>query len=214
MSINFLLCSYSPTPANELADHFEVVCGSLPNVKVHRGSIFDTPVDIVVCPGNSFGFMDDGGLAAMYAKKWPSVPAKVRSMVLGKYHGEMLVGQADSVETDDPQFPYMILAPTMRVPMKLPSNTVNPYLALRGIGLLLTAYGGPAQFGYRTEVTVALPGFGTGVGGVDPLICARQFYKGLQEIVSPLDRRTAATWQDASAMHQKLYTNSVTDLTV
>src|SRR4029434_4261958 len=54
---------------DDLADAWERHCGDLPDVSVHRGSILDLPVDAVVSPANSFGFMD-GGIDHLYSDRF------------------------------------------------------------------------------------------------------------------------------------------------
>jgi O-acetyl-ADP-ribose deacetylase (regulator of RNase III) len=54
-----------------------------------------------------------------------------------KHHGELVVGAAEIVETGDLTKPYLIAAPTMRLPIILGPETVNPYLAIRAVLLLI-----------------------------------------------------------------------------
>ena len=64
----------------------------------------------------------------------PSTPAisdgtpkiVLRKLILDHHHGELFVGTAEVVETDHAGIPYLIAAPTMRVPMILGPETVNP----------------------------------------------------------------------------------------
>src|ERR1041385_8215760 len=87
-------------------------CGDLPGVKVREGSIFDEPCDAVVSPANSFGFMD-GGIDALYTDRFGiEVQRELRRLILGRHHGELVVGTAEIVETADPRMPYLIAAPT------------------------------------------------------------------------------------------------------
>lgn len=89
-----------------------------------------------------------------------------------------MVGTAEIVETGDAKIPYLIAAPTMRVPMIL-NDTVNAYLAARA-ALLLVLHGrfhaGPlaGQPVSTLASSVAFPGLGTGVGRLDPHVCGRQ----------------------------------------
>src|SRR5579884_3260095 len=151
-----------------LADTWERFCGDVEGVSVHRGSILDVSCAAVVSPANSFGFMD-GGIDALYLDYFgPDIQMRVRRAIYERHHGELLVGMAEIVETDDERIPYLIAAPTMRVPMVL-HESVNAYLAARAV-LLLVRHGvfpcGPHQ-GQRIAdrvKTIAFPGLGTGVG--------------------------------------------------
>jgi O-acetyl-ADP-ribose deacetylase (regulator of RNase III) len=108
-------------------------------------------------------------------------------LIRTRHHGELLVGAAEIVETGNLRIPFVIAAPTMRVPMIL-ADTVNPYLAARAVFLLIrhavipagALSGEPVSAAVRS---VAFPGLGTGVGRVDPNTCARQVRAAIEEIV-------------------------------
>lgn len=198
-----------------LADAWEQFCGDLGGVSVHRGSIFDVNCDAVVSPANSFGFMD-GGIDALYTLHFGwHLQERLQSVIREKHYGELLVGTAEIVETDAPALPFLVAAPTMRVPMVL-RDTINPYLAARA-ALLLVKHGAFSHGTYRGEKisdfvqSIAFPGLGTGVGGVGPATCAHQVRAAIEEVV--LGNGTfPLTWVDAQARHQRLYTDSVRDL--
>lgn len=200
----------------ELSEAWTRHCADLDDVAVHRGSIFEVNCDAVVSPANSFGFMD-GGIDAEYVRRYGvAVQDRVRTAILTRHHGELLIGSAHIVETGDANQPYLVAAPTMRVPMKLGSATVNPYLATRA-ALLLIRHGsfveGPLA-GRRIDETIrsiAFPGMGTGVGKVPAEICARQMRKALQEHRDGT-ARLPQSWAEASEDHQLLYTDRPTRL--
>src|SRR5262249_32957761 len=132
-----------------------------------HGDILDVECDAVVSPANSFGFMD-GGIDARYVAHFGvSIQTEVRRAMSEPHRGELLVGRAVLVATANPRIPWLIAAPTMRVPMALPSDTVNPYLATRAV--LAVAFQRDDQL-----ATVAMPGMGTGVGRISSEMCARQ----------------------------------------
>lgn len=199
----------------ELTDAWERYCGDLPDVSVHRGSILELSVDAVVSPANSFGFMD-GGIDHVYSSffGW-HVQERLQDSIRTRHHGELLVGAAEIVETGSLRIPYVIAAPTMRVPMVL-TDTVNPYLAARAVFLLIrdgvVPAGALAGEPVSAAVTsVALPGLGTGVGRVGPNTCARQVRAAIEEVV--LGRgHYPRTWAEAQRQHQLLYTDRVRDL--
>lgn len=191
-------------------------CGNLDCVELHRGSILDVQCDAVVSPANSFGFMD-GGIDALYFDVFGAqIEEQVRRAILTRHYGELLVGQADVVETGHPSPRFLIAAPTMRVPMALGRDTINPYLATRAV-LRLASHGlfadGP-HTGQRIADHVrvlALPGMGTGVGRVPAETCARQVRTA---IVEHLEGRVSlpSSWAEASERHQLLYTDRPTRL--
>jgi O-acetyl-ADP-ribose deacetylase (regulator of RNase III) len=116
------------------------------------------------------------------------------------------VEDADIVPTGEPGIPYLIVAPTMRVPMRL-GETVNPYLAARAVFRLLSRSSLPDGTATADAVNVvAFPGLGTRVGGVGPNTCAVQVRAAYEDIVL---KRFAMpkSWAEASERHQLLYTD-------
>lgn len=151
-------------------------------VRVHRGSVLDVVAQAVVSPANSYGWMR-GGIDAVYARAFPGVEQSVRSAVLASYGGELPIGEAVIVPTGEAEPAWLISAPTMREPgERLPADTVHPYLAARAV--FLQWQHGMLEEGPVREVvdTIAMPGLGTGVGGVDPATCARQVTAAWEEV--------------------------------
>lgn len=198
-----------------LANAWKRFCGDLPFVTVHRGSIFDLSCDAVVSPANSFGFMD-GGIDMLYTQHFGwHVQERLQEAIREEHHGELLVGAAEIVETDDLDLPFLIAAPTMRVPTIL-RDSVNPYLAARA-ALLLVTHDTFTQGTYAGEKiadfvdSIAFPGLGTGVGRVGPNTCARQVRAAIDNVL--LGREVfPVSWVDAQHGHQGLYTDRVRDL--
>ena len=195
-----------------LARAWEAFCGDVPGVVVHRGSILDVECDAVVSPANSFGFMD-GGVDALYQERFGSeIQQRVRAAIHDRHHGELVVGEAAIVETDDAAIPYLIAAPTMRVPMIL-RDSVNPYLATRA-ALLLVRFGTFAVGDYAGAPiadavrTVAVPGMGTGVGRVPAAVCARQMRAAIDNVMG-WPHAMPRSWAEASEQHQLLYTDKL-----
>jgi O-acetyl-ADP-ribose deacetylase (regulator of RNase III) len=198
-----------------LGDAWQRHCGDLPDVAVHRGSILDLGVDAVVSPANSFGFMD-GGIDHRYSHHFGwEVQRQLQEQIRLRHHGELLVGAAEIVETGNMRIPFMIAAPTMRVPMIL-GETINPYLAARATLLLIKhgkfEVGSLVGESVAAAVTsVAFPGLGTGIGRVDVNVCAKQVRAAIEEVV--LGKHAFPhSWQHAQERHQLLYTDRVRDL--
>ena len=127
-----------------------------------------------------------------------------------RHHGELLVGAADIVATGAASHPWLVVAPTMRVPMAL-RDSVNPYLAARAVFLFIrhcTFDSGPhAGQPIRNHVTsIAFPGLGTGVGAIGPNTCAHQMRAAIDDVLLEKNTRPA-TWAHASERHQLLYTD-------
>jgi O-acetyl-ADP-ribose deacetylase (regulator of RNase III) len=154
-----------------------------PCIRVYQGSILETGVDAVVSPANSFGLMR-GGIDAVYSMAWPSIEQRVRSAVLAFHGGELPVGSAVMVPTGVTRPGWLFSAPTMREPATtLPEDTVHPYLAARAVFRMW--HDGHVEDGRPvSEVvrSIAVPGLGTGIGGVSPETCARQVAAAWDEL--------------------------------
>ena len=193
-----------------LVNAWRTFCGDLACVTVHQGSILDVPCDAVVSPANSFGFMD-GGIDAVYMQYFgQTIQDKLQQQIFDYHHGELLVGDATVIETGHPETPFLIAAPTMRVPMIL-RDSVNPYLAARATLLLIKhgqfhagQYAGKRVSDYIK--TVAFPGLGTGVGQIGPQTCAHQVRAAIDDCLHEKYTRPH-TWAEASERHQLLYTD-------
>ena len=72
------------------------------------------------------------------------VQERLQSLIRDKHHGELLIGTAEIVETDNLRVPFLIAAPTMRVPMKL-QDTVNARPGLHRVKLRLASRIAPRQ---------------------------------------------------------------------
>jgi O-acetyl-ADP-ribose deacetylase (regulator of RNase III) len=151
------------------------------DIFVHSGSILDHEADAIVSPANSFGFMD-GGIDLLYSEYFgrqlqDALQAKIRNLSFG----ELPVGQAMVVETGHEKIPFLISAPTMRVPMDI-SQTVNCYLAFRAALIAAIIHN---QTEPRKISSVLVPGLGTGVGRLSPEVCAKQMFAAYVTVREP-----------------------------
>lgn len=138
-----------------------VVCCDITSIKV----------DAVVSPANSFGFMDGGvDLAYSHTFGW-HVQARLQAAIQQMPFGELLVGQALAVETDDLDIPLLIAAPAMRIPRNILDSEAI-FLAAR------SAVNEAKRIGVAS---LAFPGMGTGTGGVPPEIAAPLMVRGIKE---------------------------------
>lgn len=177
-------------------------CERLENVSFHHGSILDLDVKAVVSPANSFGFMD-GGIDAVYTRFFGrGVQNKLQEEIAKTKMQELLVGQAMVIETGHEKIPYVISAPTMRVPQRLPANSVNVYLAARA------ALHAAEDAGLES---VAFPGLGTGVGNFPPDTCGLQMHMAIRSGI--IKHNTyPKRWKEAQDDHQRLYGDRIVDL--
>lgn len=136
-------------------------------VEVVRDDFFTRPADAMVSPANSFGIMDGGLDLAIRHELGFHVETRVQRAILDLYHGELPVGAAVSVPTDHASWPWLIAAPTMRIPENI-AQTLHPYLAFRAVLLEVKRL---RAAGYAID-SVVCPGLGTGIGRVEPRRCA------------------------------------------
>ena len=116
----------------ELVQAWRLQFADCPDVTVSKGDIFAAPADAIVSPANSFGFMN-GGIDLAYSLRFGwALQKRLQARLLAEHDGELPVGQAVIVETGDATFPFLVSAPTMRVPMDV-SDTVNAFLAFRAV---------------------------------------------------------------------------------
>lgn len=167
--MNILLC-YRDEPLGEAWQH---AFRGLPGVQIVGGDICNVPCDAIVSPANSFGFMD-GGLDHLISERFGwDLEKQVRKTIQERPMKELLVGEAIVVPTRDTVVPWLICAPTMRVPMRV-RTTVNAYLAMKAILVAATL---------NSLNTIAVPGLGTGIGQLAPEIAAGQMAEAYREII-------------------------------
>lgn len=154
----------NPANAEALEREFRGVAG----VEVSCGDIFDATADAIVSPANSFGFMD-GGIDLAYSERFGwDLQERLQDLLRREYAGELPVGQAVIVESHAEDIPWLVSAPTMRVPADV-SGTVNAYLAFRAALLAVRRH--------RDEPRIErllCPGLCTAIGRMPPARAARQ----------------------------------------
>lgn len=102
------------------------------DVTIVNHSIFFEDADALVSPANSFGIMDggiDGKIRDFFGME---IETHVRSRIADEFDGEMPVGSAIVVPTSNRQFPFLVSAPTMRVPEEVAAS-LNAYLAMHAV---------------------------------------------------------------------------------
>jgi O-acetyl-ADP-ribose deacetylase (regulator of RNase III) len=141
-----------------------------PEVEVSCGDIFYRAADAVVSPANSYGYMD-GGIDLVYLRRFGwSLQERLQAHLRAEHYGELPVGQAAIVPTENAAIPLLISAPTMRVPQPIP-NTINVYLAFRAVLAAVLKHNAASS---RPISSILVPGLGTGVGQVPAELAARQ----------------------------------------
>lgn len=160
-----------------LGEQWRRYFGDQSDVQILRDDICHVKADAAVSPANSFGFMD-GGLDHTLSERFGwGLQEKLQSAIAERPLRELLVGEALVLPTGDPAVPWLISAPTMRVPMRL-RQSVNAYLAMKAILASALGHTGPPPIR-----SVAIPGLGTGVGGLKAETAALQMWAAYREIV-------------------------------
>lgn len=195
----------------QLVNAWKSVFKDVDSVEAINSSIFEHPSDIIVSPANSFGFMN-GGIDFSISKNlgW-HIEKEVQKRIREEFYGELLVGQALVVPTGHADFPYLISAPTMRTPMTI-LRSPNVYLAMKAI-LTLLKYGrlSSGELISDSISSVAIPGLGTGVGQVPPLVCARQMRLAWED-VNQEKYLTKQGWEELRSNYAYFFTHDERDL--
>lgn len=166
--MDIVFCAPDETSANALAGAV-VESPLVDQAKVQIADITTLRIDAVVSPANSFGFMDGGvDLAYSQAFGW-QVQQRLQGEINKLPFGELLVGQALAVPTDDAAIPWLIAAPTMRIPGIIRDPLVI-YLASRAAMF---------QAADLKLKSIAFPGMGTGTGGISFDLAAKLMIQGL-----------------------------------
>jgi len=156
---------------------WEGAFGDTPEVLVSRGDIFEHKADAIVSPANSFGYMD-GGIDLLYSKYFGwELEANLRALLSERHYGELPVGQAVVLATGHESIPFLVSAPTMRVPMNI-GGTVNVYLAFRAALIAVLTHNAGAG---APITSLLVPGLG---GEVTPERAARQMRLAYNAIIN------------------------------
>lgn len=126
-------------------------------IHLAKGDITEMAVDAVVNPANSLGIMGSGVAAALSRKGGPSIQREAMSLA------PIAVGAAVVTNAGQLWCKRVIHAPTMEEP----GTKVGVENVRRATRAALLA---AAHHGFEM---IALPGMGTGLGGVDPADAAR-----------------------------------------
>jgi O-acetyl-ADP-ribose deacetylase (regulator of RNase III) len=145
------------------------------DIEVVEDDYFSRPAEAMVSPANSFGIMDGGLDAAIRDVLGFAVQQRVQRVIVERHHGELPVGVAELVDTNDERWPVLVVAPTMRVPESV-NQTLNAYLAFRAALLACK----------RADIaSVVCCGLGTGIGGMAPQRSAVQMRMALLHATGP-----------------------------
>lgn len=169
----------------ELIKSWQAFFGRNAKVEISEGSVFDLDVSVLVTPANSFGIMDDGLGGQLNKMSDGKLEARVRKLIQDKHAGELPVGCAEVITTNLDKPKLAIIAPTLRVPIRMTNANVNSYLATRAALRVLAAHMRQERedSGETKIESVAFVGMGTGTGKTAPAVAAFQMYEAYCQIV-------------------------------
>nr|DAH05764.1 MAG TPA: hypothetical protein [Caudoviricetes sp.] len=160
-------------PVHEMADAFKRVFGNTDNVDVvEKPFEAISEFDCMVSAANSFGLMDGGVDAAITAFFGTQLQTRVQNHIIREYLGEQPVGSAFVIETGHNHHPWLVHAPTMRVPLTI-DGTDAVYNATWAALLAIFQHNKNATTDRKIK-TVVLPAMGAGCGQVPFESVARQ----------------------------------------
>jgi O-acetyl-ADP-ribose deacetylase (regulator of RNase III) len=182
----------NPAVARALAAAFDDV----PGVEVVEGNLLDLSCDAVVSPANSFGDMGGGIDKAIDDFHQGEAQRRVMAAIAEQFFGELPVGAALVVELPARRFPFVVAAPTMRVAGSV-AGSINAYLSMRAALVAVLKHNAA---GSRPIRTLAIPGLGTGVGGIPCHEAAEQMRAAHDNVVGGRWRQVAHAAQAPYAL--------------
>lgn len=138
--------------------------------------------DAVLSPGNSFGMLTGGVDLVMLQTFGLQLEVRLVSLIADAHNGELAIGSAATLRTVNPNCPWFVSAPTMRLPSVIEDSGVvykAVYAARDSLEdvfaelLFEDEYAEPPLAKPRKPFSVVTPCFGTGTGKVDPAEAAR-----------------------------------------
>ena len=172
------------------------------NIDVSCGDIFDLTADAIISPANSFGFMD-GGIDLAYSKYFGrDLQQRLQEHIRDMFYGEIPVGSAAIITTNNEKIKYLISAVTMRVPEDV-SNTVNAYLAFRASLIEIDKFN---RTNDKKILSVLSPGLGTLTGNISPKNCAIQM-KYAYDLIIAQNASFPGSLEEAYLKHRSLKDN-------
>jgi O-acetyl-ADP-ribose deacetylase (regulator of RNase III) len=185
-------------PEREMCDAFESRFAELPGVRVLQARFEDLDAhDCFVTAGNAFGMMTAGVDAAVIRRFGMALMQRVQDHILNHYMGEQPIGSAFVIDTGDPTLPFVVHAPTMRVPGSI-AGTDKVYVATWAALLAVRAHN---QAREQKIKSVVFPAMGTGFGGVPFSEAARQMAAAYRHLLEPPRR---LNWDVVTDRHKAI----------
>ena len=163
----------------DIAEMFAEVFANESRVEVLHGNILNLTADALVSPANSFGDMGGGLDKAIDDLFGGEAQRLTQNRIRTEFFGELPVGLATVLEMHKTQFPFLIVAPTMRIPGNV-GKTINAYLAMRAVLTTILKH----NFTQATKIrSVAISSLCTGVGGMPHREAAEQMLSAVHSVL-------------------------------
>ncbi len=159
----------------ELGKEFKKRFYSEPGVNCIKSDICTLVCDVIASPGNSRGDMGGGLDLAVRERFGTGIEARLRAKIKSCFSGKIPVGKAVVLPTGDPLIPWFISAPTMVEPGEI-WGTRNAEKAM--LAILQEAQK------LREVRKIAIPGLGTGVGGLSAKEAVIQMWAGYKKFIN------------------------------
>ena len=162
-----------------IADHNKSTISSInecnPSFEVEEGNPLAFDVDAIVSPANTKGIMN-GGYDAVLRRFFGVTIEYIVQQYLEKF--KIDVGQAIAVKTGHPKVHWLIVTPTVSITGEgLSGHESVSYIC---------AYNAVKVAHQRGIKYLGMTGLGSGVGGIDRRVSARQQVKGIEDALSEL----------------------------
>jgi O-acetyl-ADP-ribose deacetylase (regulator of RNase III) len=175
-TLQLSLCDLSEEMTDAWIDAFR----DLDAVEILQGSLLDAGGDAIVSPANSFGDMSGGVDKAIDDFYQGNAQTKIQEAIRREWLGEIPVGAALIVPLTPQNPPFVICAPTMRVPRSV-RNSIHAYFAMRAALVATVRHN---QQGSIPPITrLAISGLCTGVGEMDYGVCAQQMRVAYDNVI-------------------------------
>lgn len=173
--VRLSLCDINEAMTDAWLDSFFGVDG----VEILQGDLLEADAQAVVSPANSFGDMSGGVDKRIDDYYRGAAQEAIIRRIREQFLGELPVGMAIIAPMPNTRLPFVVAAPTMRVPGGV-SDTLNAYLAMRAVLVALLHHN--AQNNPPIN-SIAVPGLCTGVGGMPCSAAARQMRAAYDNIL-------------------------------
>lgn len=194
------------TTQRELLDSFARNFEGLPNYRIHQGFYQELRKhDAVVSPANSFGLMDGGFDLVLTHRFGEQLMKRVMMHIDEHYLGEQPVGTAFVIETGHPDNPWLVHAPTMRVP-ELVAGTDVAYRSTWASLIAIHNHNKQADTDKQIK-SVVFTGMGAGCGEIPPESVGQQMalaWARYHEVLSGMAYDGMSRWHKALIIQRRV----------